>query len=532
MAWDDLDRLEHQLTVALQQFDWESVDAICQGIVNRLPAEPDLFPEPAARRFLQKLRRKRRFAAMGLLAEALLQSGLQTLQVRRQYAQALIDQGMLSGAELVLQSLLLDSQTNAVEQAEARGLLGRIYKQLYVNSGPKAVADRAKANLQRSYEAYSAAYKVNPQENTWHGINMVALLARAEADHIALQGAIDYKALARDILQVISDKEANAVAGLWAFDLATQMEAYLALADAANTEKIANVYADALDADAFEVASTLRQMQEVWRLNNTDPPGAALIPILRAAQLHKEGGGMTVPLEEARQDLEKVFGSDKSQSLKWYQDGLERGKSVCRIEMANGKGFGTGWLVRSTDFFPAQPLRLLVLTNAHVVSTTYSDAIQPPNAWVNFQLIGKRIQMKSIVWSSPVHELDATFLDLAEDITGDPISLFPAPLQMADPGPRMYIIGHPGGRDLEFSLNDNRLIACNAEKLHYRTPTEGGSSGSPIFDPVGWQVVGLHHAGKEKMEKLGGPPGTFYEANEGIAILAIQQRTRGIASGA
>jgi hypothetical protein len=134
--------------------------------------------------------------------------------------------------------------------------------------------------------------------------------------------------------------------------------------------------------------------------------------------------------------------------------------------------------------------------------------------------------MKSIVWSSPVAELDATFVDLAEDLTGAGVPIDPAPMEMADPGPRMYIIGHPGGRDLEFSLNDNRLIACNSEKLHYRTPTEGGSSGSPIFDSVGWQAVGLHHAGQAKMPKLNGAPGETYAANEGIAILAIQQRTR------
>jgi hypothetical protein len=31
----------------------------------------------------------------------------------------------------------------------------------------------------------------------------------------------------------------------------------------------------------------------------------------------------------------------------------------------------------------------------------------------------------------------------------------------------------PRGRDLKFSLNDNRLIVCNSQKLHYPSPTEG-----------------------------------------------------------
>jgi hypothetical protein len=143
-------------------------------------------------------------------------------------------------------------------------------------------------------------------------------------------------------------------------------------------------------------------------------------------------------------------------------------------------------------------------------------------------MIEKRVQLKSIVWSSLVEELDATFLDFAEDLPCEPLHLASNPMSIADPAPRMYIIGHPGGRDLEFSLNDNRLVACNPQKLHYRTPTEGGSSGSPVFDQLAWEVVGLHHAGRSKMPKLNGPAGEFYEANEGIAVLAIQQKTESL----
>jgi hypothetical protein len=528
MAWDDLDNIERELRLALLRFDWEAADEICRKIIERLPGEKEPFPEKKAKSFLRELRRKRHLAALGLLAEALLESGLRTDQVRRQYGQALIDQGMLSGAEPYLQQLVEDPRTIPQERAEAQGLMGRIYKQRYVNEAGKANPERARLTLQRSFDLYATAYQANTKENTWHGINMVALLARAERDRVVLEGARDFRPLAQEILNTLDEKEAVAVDGLSAFDVATQLEALVALGQFDKATSVANDYMLAKDADEFEISSTLRQFIEVWQLSNADPPGYTLLPSLRAALCSKEGCSLTVPIEEARRDLEKVFGSDQTRSLKWYRDGLERGKSVCRVETADGKGFGTGWLVKSTDFFPHQPPRPLVLTNAHVVSTTYATAIQPPGAWINFQLLERRIQMKSIVWSSPVGELDATFLDLAEELTGDPMQLFPTPLEMAEPGPRMYIIGHPGGRDLEFSLNDNRLIACNAQKLHYRTPTEGGSSGSPIFDPVGWQVVGLHHSGKMNMPKLNGPPGEFYEANEGISILAIQQKTRAL----
>ena len=89
MAWNDLGDLEHQLQLALQRFDWEAADETCRNIIDRLPGETAPFPAQTARALLQALRRKRRFAAMGLLAEAFLESGLRTAQIRRQYGQAL-----------------------------------------------------------------------------------------------------------------------------------------------------------------------------------------------------------------------------------------------------------------------------------------------------------------------------------------------------------------------------------------------------------------------------------------------------------
>ena len=96
---------------------------------------------------------------------------------------------------------------------------------------------------------------------------------------------------------------------------------------------------------------------------------------------------------------------------------------------------------------------------------------------------------------------------------------------MAEPPPRLYIIGHPSGRDLELSLQDNHLLACNEKVLHYRTPTEPGSSGSPVFEPDDWRVVALHHKGNEEMKRIDGQEGT-YQANEGISILDLQKSTR------
>jgi V8-like Glu-specific endopeptidase len=94
------------------------------------------------------------------------------------------------------------------------------------------------------------------------------------------------------------------------------------------------------------------------------------------------------------------------------------------------------------------------------------------------------------------------------------------------------VIGYPGGRDLAFSFQDNELLDHEGPpagrpqipgvcRVHYRAPTEGGSSGSPVFNANLWQVVALHHkGGKIGMPKLNGAGGTC-AANEGIYIQSI-----------
>jgi V8-like Glu-specific endopeptidase len=93
------------------------------------------------------------------------------------------------------------------------------------------------------------------------------------------------------------------------------------------------------------------------------------------------------------------------------------------------------------------------------------------------------------------------------------------------------VIGYPGGRDLSFSFEDNELLDHEGPpgghppipgvcRVHYRAPTEGGSSGSPVFNDQ-WEVIALHHkGGKVGMPRLNGLSGT-YAANEGIAVRRV-----------
>ena len=102
-----------------------------------------------------------------------------------------------------------------------------------------------------------------------------------------------------------------------------------------------------------------------------------------------------------------------------------------------------------------------------------------------------------ILWSSPDDRHDASVLRLGPPVTG--ITALPVAnsLPVLEQTARVYIIGHPGGRDLAFSFQDNELLDHEGPtagkpqipgvcRVHYLAPTEGGSSGSPVSKARLW----------------------------------------------
>jgi Trypsin-like peptidase domain/MAP3K TRAFs-binding domain len=524
-----------QLSDALEKFDWSQAQKICEEFIGQLNLATTVFPEGSSERILSMLRRKRRFTLMTLVADALVRTGQSSPQVLRQYAQAMIDQGNFAASRLVLQSILGDKDSAAAEKAEAHGLLGRIYKQLYVNTGCPS-NQRQQENLRKAIQQYYDVYRSDPKNNLWHGINTVALSARAARDGVAIAGLPSANEIALEIGNLLQQ-----VPALSYWDRATAVENAVALRDIQAAYRHVLSYVSDPDVDAFEIASLLRQLTEVWQLSADTEPGNTLLPTLRAALLSREGGAVTLEaakvagevdrVQKATKRYEKVFGVDRYQPFAWYNMGLQRCAAVARIEAVSGYRIGTGLLVRRADFFSGCGANeLVLLTNAHVISPVekpFPGALPPEAARAVFEVSGKTCEVTGLVWSSSPTELDATFVTLGQLDTNAqfcPLAPLPAPFNPKETQ-RVYVIGYPLGGGLSISLQDSVWLDTDDKYLHYRTPTDPGSSGSPVFDQQFWTIIGLHHAGEADMVRLHGETGT-YEANEGIAISAIQAATR------
>lgn len=521
MAWDPL-QSERELREAVDALDRPRVADLCAQLIAHLRAHDDPYELASARTILRLLRGRRHFLLLQQVADALIQSGLDDPAIRIGHAQALLDQGNLVAAVAVLDRLVVDTSSQAYEQAVARGLLGRAHKQMYVAAGPGA-RERRRLFLERAIAQYRDVYRES--QRRWHGINAVALLMRAQQDGIDLQGVDDpqgeAKAMAREILDEI-DRLGDA-ATTWDHGIA--VEACIALDAPDAALRRLNAYL-AVEARAFEIASTLRQVTEVWGLDAATP----LVSVLKAALLDDEeatsvvvgssdiGAATRAPVEHDP-GFEKLLGAERFESLMWFQTALERCRGVARIEDPLEGPLGTGFLVDGAAVHHGFPAVVLI-TNAHVVSQEDPQALAPDKALVTFRALEDATatyRIKQILWSSPPNELDTTIVELE----GRPEAALPFPVARrrpqldVDPPPRTYIIGHPSGTEqVMLSVADNQLLDADDVRVHYRTPTMGGSSGSPVFNRS-WELIAVHHAGSAHMPRLGGHTGT-YPANEGI----------------
>ena len=158
----DVDELQQRASEVLRQLQGPQVEAAL----------------PQARLLTLAARDLRDYATLLRLAEAVGRVAPQEVQVRRLYAQALIDTGQVTVAIDLLDALLQRLPPDDAEAAEAAGLRGRAFKQLYFDAADKRSAAATHA-LAQAIEAYRGPYLAAPSRHTWHGVNLLALLCRA-----------------------------------------------------------------------------------------------------------------------------------------------------------------------------------------------------------------------------------------------------------------------------------------------------------------------------------------------------------------
>ncbi len=267
------------LARAVAQHDYSQSDQLVARLATWLQRTRAPYGVEAARQDLGTLRRQRQFPLMQRYASAVRETGMDDPNVMRQSAQALIELGQFDDAIGVLNRILAQTDRRHPESYEARGLLGRAYKQMYVNApGP-----HAGHLLLTAIDDYYDAFREN-QGLVWHGINAATCITRAARD----LGTVVFEnpqRIAQDVLETLT--RLGREKALEAFDLATRVEALALLLDFDAAGDALTDYLQHPGANAFEVSSTHRQFEQVLRLQE-HPQGKVLVDRLwEAVQRHR-----------------------------------------------------------------------------------------------------------------------------------------------------------------------------------------------------------------------------------------------------
>jgi V8-like Glu-specific endopeptidase len=223
---------------------------------------------------------------------------------------------------------------------------------------------------------------------------------------------------------------------------------------------------------------------------------------------------------------------------------------VCRVEI-DGNAAGTGFLVGPDA----------VLTNYHVLKDVLAGNTNPEKVAFRFdykvlangsRVEGVVVAPHSTAWNldsssfSPAEEtrnpdtpaptadqLDYALVQLARrvgeesfapngrDQTGAQLrgwlALPAGPLAFAKDDPLM-IVQHPDGSPMKLAVDTESVVGevANGLRVRYRTNTEPGSSGSPVFD-LNWNLVALHHMG----DPASSLPATY---NQGVPLDKVRAR--------
>ncbi|MEV1005268.1 trypsin-like peptidase domain-containing protein [Nonomuraea sp. NPDC050202] len=167
-----------------------------------------------------------------------------------------------------------------------------------------------------------------------------------------------------------------------------------------------------------------------------------------------------------------------------------------RVGFSQGSFTGTGFLI----------FRDVVLTNFHVLfdKKHRDERAYAVEVWFDYETGPDGSCKKEVIFEAdPATAVGDKRLDWAVIKLPRPAPAHNVPLLLA-PGRRMMvgeevcIIQHPDGKRKKIAMEHNTVVYVDTDHLRYLTDTEGGSSGSPVFDNK-WRVIGLHRSAGEVM---------------------------------
>lgn len=189
-------------------------------------------------------------------------------------------------------------------------------------------------------------------------------------------------------------------------------------------------------------------------------------------------------------DREQIIGSQSTLlDVSFLQRGTELASAVARllVYLDGEPFFGTAFHVGDD----------LLLTNHHVLFADSGNVATSVEAWFGYERsFGGRTKAHisvpgrvETITGDPAH--DWAVIRLARSVPSGTavIGLTGAPPIGVDD--RVYIIQHPSGGVKKIGMIHNVVRYVDDDVIRYLTDTQGGSSGSPVFNEQ-WQVVALH----------------------------------------
>jgi len=564
-----LEEIADRLPKAVDQGDLLAVSTYTTAAVANIQIGSPTFAHMPIKRIMHCLRAARRFNEMKLIGEKLMAQGERQPLFMKLHAQALIELGETASAELMLkQAEDLARQRRDGELSDIYGSLGRVHKERFVGIDFQSTRARQLA-FDTSLKFYRLGRKhSNDPANLYHDVNVMALGLAGQRAGLKVPKDLSPKHIAKLAERIRGDidrKDPN----IPDWDYANAAEAALALGDHAEARRRLDEYARANIRNPFALHAALRQIQTIWGITVGGKHGEiveglqmALMGVDNGATLSQQGVEHLLNASDKAR-FEAIFDGETGISVQTAYKALGMSAFVGMVRHGD-KPKGTGFLVRTRDFVPNDALiqrhdigEWLFLTNAHVISPTGEHgAIPGEGAQIEFQMAGAGQRFKALrtLWWSPASSgHDCTILELdghpefPANVTPASISPY-LPKCHFEPGersarPRVLVLGHPDGRPLEITFNNNLLLdhdgpavgqsfSAKPVRVQYRAPTEPGSSGSPVFDADTLELLAIHHRGAvQPIDTKYGDAGR-YQANQGMSLRAISEAFQAALGGA